>query len=196
MKRVRTIVSCQQDHNRGRAIDLRSICYLSGMNSSYILSGGNQGDRLANLAQAREEVEKLGRLTNISGIYETAAWGNTDQPDFLNQVMLLETDLQAPALMKALLLIEQRMGRVRHEKNGPRTIDLDILYFNTEILDTAELQVPHPRLEFRRFVLEPLYEVAPRFVHPGLGKTTYELLLHCPDPLLVKRLDIVQSVRY
>lgn len=166
------------------------------MNQTYILTGGNQGDRLANLACAKEEIGKLGRITNLSGIYETAAWGNTDQPDFLNQVILLETALEARELMRELLDIESRMGRQRQEKYGPRTIDLDILYFNNVVIDDPLVTIPHPQIEFRRFVLEPLYEVAPRYVHPILHKTTYYLLVHCPDQLPVKRLDILQTLPY
>ena len=156
------------------------------MNQTYILTGGNQGDRMEQLATALREIGKLGTIRAVSGIYETAAWGKTDQPDFLNQVIQLETGLWAQELMKGLLEIEARMGRQRTEKYDPRTIDLDILYYNDEIIDQPGLMVPHPRLQLRRFVLEPLYEIAPNLIHPVFGKTTYQLLLECPDPLPVK----------
>jgi 2-amino-4-hydroxy-6-hydroxymethyldihydropteridine diphosphokinase len=158
------------------------------MNQSYILTGGNQGDRLQNLARAMSGIGKLGNIIAHSGIYETAAWGKTDQPDFLNQVVLLETELSASELMNALLGIEEEMGRKRAEKYDPRTIDLDILYYNDDIIDQPGLMIPHPRLQVRRFVLEPLYEIAPTFVHPVFHKTTYQLLLECNDPLAVKKL--------
>jgi len=158
------------------------------MNQSFILTGGNQGDRLQNLARASAEIEKLGRVLAISSIYETAAWGKTDQPDFLNQVIQLETGLSPQQLMHSLLEIESNMGRKRLEKYDPRTIDLDILYYEDEIIDEPGLMIPHPRIQLRRFVLEPLYEIAPSFLHPVFHKTTYQLLLDCPDPLPVKKL--------
>ena len=158
------------------------------MNHTYILTGGNQGDRLQQLATALEHIKTLGTIQVVSGIYETAAWGKTDQPDFLNQVIHLETELGPEPLMDALLQIESKMGRQRTEKYDPRTIDLDILYFNDDIIDEPGLMIPHPRIQLRRFVLEPLYEIAPNLVHPVFGKTTYQLLLDCPDPLPVKRL--------
>ena len=158
------------------------------MNQTYILTGGNQGDRLEQLAIALKEIKTLGTIRAVSGIYETAAWGKTDQPDFLNQVIHLETEQRPQQLMDSLLQIEAKMGRQRTEKYDPRTIDLDILYFNDEIIDEPGLMIPHPRLQLRRFVLEPLYEIAPNLIHPVFGKTTYQLLLDCPDPLPVKRL--------
>jgi 2-amino-4-hydroxy-6-hydroxymethyldihydropteridine diphosphokinase len=158
------------------------------MNETFILTGGNQGDRLAQLSTALKEIKTLGTVRAVSGIYETAAWGRTDQPDFLNQVIHLETQVKPQELMNALLQIEAKMGRQRTEKYDPRTIDLDILYFNDEIIDEPGLMIPHPRLQLRRFVLEPLYEIAPNLLHPVFGKTTYQLLLDCPDPLPVKRL--------
>ena len=158
------------------------------MNETYILTGGNQGDRLEQLAMALKEIKTLGTVGAVSGIYETAAWGKTDQPDFLNQVIHLQTELKPQHLMNALLQIEAKMGRQRTEKYDPRTIDLDILYFNDEIIDEPGLMIPHPRLQLRRFVLEPLYEIAPNLLHPVFAKTTYQLLLDCPDPLPVKRL--------
>jgi 2-amino-4-hydroxy-6-hydroxymethyldihydropteridine diphosphokinase len=158
------------------------------MNQSFILTGGNQGDRLQNLSTALAAIGSLGKILAVSGIYETAAWGKTDQPDFLNQVVQLETSLSAEELMDALLDIESRMGRQRKEKYDPRTIDLDILYYNDDIIDQPGLMIPHPRIQLRRFVLEPLYEIAPSHIHPVLHKSTYQLLLDCPDPLTVKKL--------
>ena len=155
------------------------------MNETFILTGGNQGDRFEQLAIARKAIGTLGNIIAVSGIYETAAWGKTDQPDFLNQVIQMETALTPQQLMVALLEIEAKMGRQRAEKYSPRTIDLDILYYNDEIIDQPGLMIPHPRLQLRRFVLEPLYEIAPNLVHPVFGKTTYQLLLECPDPLPV-----------
>lgn len=158
------------------------------MNACYILLGANQGNRFNNLAIAREAILNLGKIVVVSGIYETAAWGKTDQADFLNQVILLDTDLPPTELMNALLQIETQMGRVRKEKYDPRTIDLDLLYYDDLVLATPGLTIPHPRIQERRFVLEPLAEIAPGFVHPILQLTNGQLLEICPDHLPVRKL--------
>jgi 2-amino-4-hydroxy-6-hydroxymethyldihydropteridine diphosphokinase len=159
------------------------------MNNAYLLTGGNMGNRLANLKQAALTIEKrCGKITMTSSIYETAAWGKEDQQDFLNQVLLLETDFAAQQLIGIILQIEREMGRSRKEKNEPRVIDIDILFYNDAIINDSNLIVPHPQLQNRRFVLEPLNEIASEFVHPIFGKTVHQLLLDCPDPLSVKKL--------
>lgn len=156
------------------------------MNQAFLLIGGNLGDRELHMDRARKEIEtRSGRIILASALYQTAAWGKTDQPDFLNQVLVLETMLDAEALLKRLLVAEQAMGRYRKEKYGPRIIDMDILFFNDEIIETSSLQVPHPRLQDRRFALVPLAEIAGKKIHPVLGKTIDELLTHCPDTLPV-----------
>jgi 2-amino-4-hydroxy-6-hydroxymethyldihydropteridine diphosphokinase len=128
-----------------------------------------------------------GRVTSISSLYETAAWGNTNQPAFYNQAICVETTLEPENLLARLLTIEIEMGRVREEKYGPRTIDLDILMVNDIVLDSPTLTIPHPQLHNRRFALLPLIEIAPTLLHPVLDKTMHELLLNCPDTLDVQK---------
>ncbi len=158
------------------------------MNTAYLLIGGNLGDRAAYLALAMQQISALcGCVTSTSSIYETAAWGNTNQPAFYNQAIKLDTALSPEALLQALLAIELDMGRVREEKYGPRTIDLDILMINNIVVDTPMLTIPHPQLHNRRFALLPLNEIAPALHHPVLDKTIHELLLNCPDTLDVQK---------
>ncbi|HET6254837.1 MAG TPA: 2-amino-4-hydroxy-6-hydroxymethyldihydropteridine diphosphokinase [Puia sp.] len=159
------------------------------MNISYLLIGGNQGDRLARLAAAKDHIRSAGgNILLASSIYETAAWGKTDQPDFLNQALKVSTGQDAPAWLSTLLGIEEKMGRRRQERYGPRTIDIDILFFNNSIIREPQLTIPHPEIQNRRFALEPLEEIAPLLIHPVLGKTIRELLAECTDPLAVKQL--------
>ena len=154
---------------------------------AYLLIGGNLGDRLHNLAGARMLIEKeCGNISKRSSIYETAAWGMQDQPAFLNQAIELITVMPASDLMSCLLGIEQSLGRIRHEKFGPRLIDIDILLYNNEIHHSPFLKIPHPRLPERRFALKPLAEIAPFLVHPVLHKSISDLLKDCDDPLEVK----------
>lgn len=161
------------------------------MKEAYILTGGNLGDRRANLSFAKDQVAiAAGKILQQSSIYQTAAWGNEDQPDFLNQVLRIATNLSPTGLLETLLKIEAGMGRVRDRKNDPRIIDLDILFYGTEIIDLPELQLPHPRLHLRRFVLVPLCEISPELMHPVLKKDTRWLLEHCPDPLNVKKFSL------
>ena len=158
------------------------------MNTAYLLTGGNLGNRLRHLETARELIEgECGRITRQSSIYETAAWGPVSQPDYLNQVLQVETPLAPRRLMDVLLEIENEMGRRRGERFGARTIDLDILFFNNITLDEEDLIIPHPRLYTRRFVLVPLAEIAPNLVHPILLQTSAGLLAQCSDPLNVKK---------
>ena len=158
------------------------------MNTAYLLIGGNLGDRAAYLEQAIKQIEALcGRITHTSSIYETAAWGNTNQPAFYNQAIQLTTSLPPETLLGQLLAIEIKMGRVRTQKYGPRTIDLDILMIDDKVLDTNTLTIPHPQLHNRRFALLPLAEIAPSLHHPILDKTVSELLINCPDTLDVQK---------
>ncbi len=158
------------------------------MNKVFLLIGGNIGDRMANLAMAVEFIEKyLGKMFQMSSIYETAAWGNTNQPAFYNQAIQLTTSLPPETLLAQLLAIEIKMGRVRTQKYGPRTIDLDILMIDDKVLDTNTLTIPHPQLHNRRFALLPLAEIAPSLHHPILDKTVSELLINCPDTLDVQK---------
>ncbi len=158
------------------------------MNRAYLLTGGNLGKRWDNLLTAFKHIsDRCGKVVAQSAIYETAAWGKEDQQAFLNQVLIVETSLGPETLMQTLLDIEQQMGRVRQEKFGPRIIDIDILFIDDMILDSAILQLPHPAIAERRFVLVPLQELAPNFIHPVYQQRISELLAACPDRLDVKK---------
>jgi len=159
------------------------------MNRTYLLIGGNVGNRLQNLEKAVSLIGlKAGQVRKTSAIYETEAWGKSDQPAFLNQVVAINTSLAPQDLLQTILQIEKEMGRERLEKYGPRTIDIDILLYDDVVLDTRVLAIPHPQLHLRRFALTPLAEIAASALHPVLKKSIDELLLECPDKLAVKKL--------
>jgi 2-amino-4-hydroxy-6-hydroxymethyldihydropteridine diphosphokinase len=148
----------------------------------YIALGSNLGDRIANLLLARERIASPHvRLTRASSIYETAPREIVDQPWFLNQVVAAETTLFPRQLMARLLRIEHEMGRQRTIAKGPRVIDLDILLFGDAVIHTAGLEVPHPRMAERRFVLEPLAELAPTLRLPRSSRTVEEMLTNVMD---------------
>ena len=159
------------------------------MNKAYLLIGGNEGDRLDFLNTARGYISVfLGEIVTQSSVYETAAWGNTEQPNFLNQVLFIQTSLSPGVLMSNILIIERKMGRVRNQKYGPRTIDIDILFYNDEIINLPELKIPHQEIQNRKFVLVPMNEIAGEFVHPVFRKTIQTLLKECKDELNVKKI--------
>lgn len=152
------------------------------MNNAFLLIGGNMGDVRTNLDHAIRSISKTcGQVIAISSIYQTAAWGKTDQPDFLNQAVQIHTTLDPIELLHEVLQIERDMGRERVEKYGPRSIDIDIIFYEQCILDLRELTIPHPQVANRRFALTPLAEIAPTYIHPVLGKTIQALLTSCPD---------------
>jgi len=160
------------------------------MNTAYVLLGGNKGERLINIGKSISFIEELvGPISNKSKIYVTAAWGNTNQPDFYNQVICVNTTLSASALLQTLLSIENQLGRQRGDKKWQaRTIDLDILFFNNDIIDSPFLKVPHPYLHERKFTLVPLAEIAANFTHPIFNKSIAALLEECKDELEVNPL--------
>lgn len=158
------------------------------MNKAYLLLGSNQQNPQKQLLFAQKFItRKIGCITRESFIYQTAAWGNTQQPDFFNQVIVIQTALTAAQTMQTILEIEKKMGRIRTKKNAPRVIDIDILFFNKEIVHTKELHIPHPRLQERNFVLIPLNQLSPNLKHPVFNKTINELLKAGTDSLTVKK---------
>ncbi|MBI1227631.1 MAG: 2-amino-4-hydroxy-6-hydroxymethyldihydropteridine diphosphokinase [Bacteroidetes bacterium] len=162
---------------------------------THLLLGGNLGDRLANLAAARKLIgEKIGIIVKKSSLYETEAWGNTDQPDFLNQALEVATNLNPVDLLHAILSIEKKLGREREDKWSARTIDIDILFYEAKILNTKELTLPHPHLHERNFVLVPMLEIAPNKQHPVFKKTIEELYEASKDDLEVTMLDELETV--
>lgn len=158
------------------------------MNTAYLLIGGNMGNRSAYLAQAISLMEaSCGSIVQCSSVYETAAWGVTDQPSFYNQAIQLTTFMEPELLMQTLLEIEETMGRKRMVRMGPRIIDLDLLLMNNLVWQSPQLTLPHPALPDRRFALLPLAEIAAELVHPILHKTIAELLAECSDTLDVQK---------
>jgi len=148
----------------------------------YLLLGANLGDKQQTFAQARRYVaEQVGAIVSASSLYETEAWGVTNQPTYLNQVLLVDTYLTPADALTQTQAIEQRLGRVRAEKWGARLIDIDLLFYDSLILNSPTLTLPHPLLHERRFTLMPLAELAPDFVHPVLGLPVHTLLANCTD---------------
>jgi 2-amino-4-hydroxy-6-hydroxymethyldihydropteridine diphosphokinase len=156
------------------------------MNSVFLIVGGNLGNRKKNLQTAATFIdEQVGTIIQSSKIYETEPWGLSDQPAFYNQVHLVKSKLGAQTIIDTILEIEEKMGRVRTIKNAARIIDIDILFFNQEIIDEPNLIIPHREIANRRFVLMPLNEIAPLMIHPVVKKNISELLSECKDQLKV-----------
>lgn len=159
------------------------------MTDVYLLLGSNLGDREGFLERAAAELEKeVGQLVKRSSVYLTQAWGKTDEPDYLNQVVLLRTALAARTVLQKILSIELSMGRKRAEKWGSRIIDIDILLYGNEIIREEGLVVPHPEMHRRSFVLQPLAEIAPQVLHPVTGQNIFTLNAELKTGLLVKKL--------
>ena len=145
------------------------------MTAIYLGLGSNLGDRLQNLQEAVRLLAPEVQVSGLSSVYETEPWGYTDQPRFLNLALAAETNLEPQELLVHLKQIEAELKRETTFRNGPRTIDLDILFYGNVVMDTPDLVIPHPRLAERAFVLVPLDEIAPGFVHPVLHKTVHDL---------------------
>ena len=142
----------------------------------YLSLGSNLGDREKYLRESISRLQDLGVIRQVSAFYETQPVEvQSEQPWFLNGVLAMETELLPLEFLRRMLAVEQSMGRIRTEPKGPRTIDIDIVFFGNDVLDTPELTVPHPAMHQRRFVLEPLAEIAPAVVHPVLKRTVREL---------------------
>jgi len=159
------------------------------MNNVFLLLGSNLGDRHLFLNQAIRHIENtIAPVVRTSSVYETQSWGKTDAPDYLNQVIMLQTTLPPRLILEKVLNIEKVLGRQRDEKWGPRTIDIDILFYGQAIIDEPGLHIPHPELHKRRFTLEPLTEIAPQLVHPVLNKSILLIKNELKDSLVVKKL--------
>jgi len=156
--------------------------------TAYLSLGSNLGDRAANLRAAVAQLDVAGRLLAVSSLYETQPVDVPDQPWFLNCVAAIETDKTPRELLQLALRVEASMGRLRMTEKGPRKIDIDVVLFGDYVLDEPGLKIPHPAMHRRRFVLEPLVEIAPEARQPELGKTARELLAALPRGQTVRRL--------
>ena len=165
------------------------------MHTLVLHTGTNIENRFAHLEKANFNLEQIvGKIIKHSAIYETAAWGNEDQNDFLNQALLLETEFSARRVMHEILSLEYKMGRNRGLRWQPRIIDIDIIFFDSQVIEKKSLTVPHEHMANRRFVLQPLVDIIPDFVHPILQKSITQLLEDCPDPLEVKKWEKTSSI--
>lgn len=151
-----------------------------------LIIGGNLGDRRELIKQAVKFLSEKNRLMANSAIYETQAWGEVAQGNFLNQVIQIETSFSPVMLLEEIQKIEENMGRNRTQIWGDRTMDIDILYYEDEVIDTPQLTIPHQFIQDRRFVLVPLVEILPDMVHPLFDKSNLSLLEECQDPCEVK----------
>lgn len=160
------------------------------MHTVYLILGSNLGDRNAILSKAVFLINsKIGEIILKSKIYETAPWGGVEQPAYLNQVLMLRTTLSPEKTLKDVLEIEKELGRVRAVKWGARSLDIDILFYDDMVINTDDLKIPHPFIHQRKFVLVPLVEIAPKFVHPLFNTTSEHLLNELADHSEVKAID-------
>ncbi|MBK7694023.1 MAG: 2-amino-4-hydroxy-6-hydroxymethyldihydropteridine diphosphokinase [Saprospiraceae bacterium] len=152
----------------------------------YLLLGTNLGKRKYQLDKAKGFIENLiGKIQSESSLYETQPWENPDQSSFLNQAIAIKTQLTPDQMLQEIHNIEKQMGRVRKEKNEPRIIDIDILLWGKNVIKGMDLEIPHPKLHLRNFVLVPLMEIAGNEIHPIFKKSIEELYEECEDPLEV-----------
>ena len=165
------------------------------MSAIYISLGGDLGDPIQQQEKAIKMIgDRIGRVDQRSSFYETEAWGVERKTPFINSAVSVRSDLSPDQVMVALLRIEVELGRIRDgERYGRRLIDLDLLYYNDRILNSSDLQLPHPRSHLRRFVLEPLVEIAPDFVDPLFGKSISEMLSECSDKSFVQKIECVTN---
>jgi 2-amino-4-hydroxy-6-hydroxymethyldihydropteridine diphosphokinase len=163
---------------------------MNRMKGVFLLLGTNLGDKRQNLEKALVKINKeAGIIINKSSIYETEAWGFKNQPSFLNMVAEIDTNLRPEQLLIKINAIEKELGRIRFERWKERSIDIDILYYNDEVLETPVLQIPHPGIPNRKFTLVPLCELIPGYLHPSLNQTQQKLLEICNDELVVKKVS-------
>lgn len=159
------------------------------MKGKYLILGSNLGDPLSSLQTALEKIKtEVGEVVRSSSVYVSEPWGIKDQPAFYNQVVEIETEFNAYSTLKKLLAIETSMGRIRGEKWGERIIDIDILYFDDQVINTDNLIIPHPGIPGRRFVLFPLCELIPDQIHPVLNVSNADLLQITSDTLCVQKI--------
>lgn len=160
------------------------------MKKVYLHTGSNLGDREDNLRQANGLIEQyIGKIKTASRFYETQAWGVTNQPDFINQALIVDTAQSAQEVLRNIVKIEELMGRVRTEKWVARVLDIDILMIDDLIINEKDLKVPHPHLHERNFVLVPLMEIAGEVIHPILNLPIEDIYFDCNDPLDVIMID-------
>jgi 2-amino-4-hydroxy-6-hydroxymethyldihydropteridine diphosphokinase len=159
---------------------------MSASVKAIIMSGSNLGNREQNLLLANRKIEKTtGTIITTSAVYKSEPWNMNGEPEFLNQALLIETELSAREVMKTLLDIENELGRVRGLASGSRTLDLDLIFYSDGVIQEPDLVVPHPRMHLRRFNLLPINEIAPNWIHPLLHLEIHQLLDKCSDPLTV-----------
>jgi 2-amino-4-hydroxy-6-hydroxymethyldihydropteridine diphosphokinase len=159
----------------------------------YLGLGSNHGDREGNLQKALSLLCRQGRLTALSSVYETEPWGYTSQPLFLNAVCAMETRMGAEELLELAQSVERELGRVATFRYGPRTLDVDILFYGDEVMEKAHLQIPHPGIPNRAFILVPFVEIAPDMIHPTVKKSIAELLENVPGKGGVSRWGTLSS---
>ncbi|MFT4535523.1 MAG: 2-amino-4-hydroxy-6-hydroxymethyldihydropteridine diphosphokinase [Saprospiraceae bacterium] len=160
------------------------------MGKCHLHLGSNQGDRKVQLARAIQMIEEsIGPVLGSSAMYETDAWGNNDQNDFINIALEVEHYMTPNQLLKTVNKIEDQIGRVRLEKWGPRLIDIDIIFIEDIIVDTEKLTIPHKLMHKRNFVLYPMVEIAPDFFHPVFNEMLSTILEDCEDETKVRRID-------
>ncbi len=186
-----TYLTPHTSHLISRTLHLAPRTYICPMlRQIYLCIGGNLGEREANLEEAVEFIDfNFGDVLAVSSIYESEPWGMTDVPNFLNQVVLVESELSNEELLTEIAELEDFFGRERSAAGYvSREMDVDVLFIQEEIIDTEKFRVPHPRIAERRFVLEPLCEIAPDLIHPLLKRTSADLLKTCNDAGKVTRL--------